>query len=569
MPRVKMPDGQVVDMPNQLTPELATRLKALQSSSVAAKPVDKPIEPPRGLLNRTADTLYGSGEAGLNLVTGAIAKPVSDVAGLAALGKELVAPTPGGGDPQGFVEDVRSRMTFEPRTPSGQAIAKYNPLALTGRGIDYIGGKVGQAAENVTAYSGLPPDVSSGIGRGVHEAFNQAPGILGAKFSSVREASLPSRQAAMDIVRGENLPKDTIRDLAQSRGIITPVEENNWVSRVLGATNINRIASESAADVGTRLIAKELGIPEGVAMTPDELASGRNAKGKVYDKVVEEGDKLKHTVEKPTAEGVVLSEEGIPLVPKSMKSEEVSGFKVDDQYKARMRELITPIAEKLESNPKTFSSLRESLGLLSENLDKDVIAPRIAVDAISQLRNDARAGINSEDNSIRANAKVSLGIADELESMIDRNLTQVGKSDLVTELQDARRHIAKSHQIEEVLMPDGKVDLRKLYNKSVGTGSTGAIKEMADYAGAFGRGVQRDPTPPNILSAGTIGKGLTLDSLSGAPINLGITGARWLAPYAAKKGWAQKKTPDYTVRPPIPQYVPAAINATTSSESNQ
>jgi len=35
MPQVTMPDGQVVDMPDQLTPELATRLKALQASQQA------------------------------------------------------------------------------------------------------------------------------------------------------------------------------------------------------------------------------------------------------------------------------------------------------------------------------------------------------------------------------------------------------------------------------------------------------------------------------------------------------------------------------------------------------
>jgi hypothetical protein len=38
MPQVKMPDGQIVDMPDQLTPELATRLKALQSAQQPTQP---------------------------------------------------------------------------------------------------------------------------------------------------------------------------------------------------------------------------------------------------------------------------------------------------------------------------------------------------------------------------------------------------------------------------------------------------------------------------------------------------------------------------------------------------
>jgi len=39
MPRVTMPDGAVVDMPDELTPELATRLKALRDSGSAPAPV--------------------------------------------------------------------------------------------------------------------------------------------------------------------------------------------------------------------------------------------------------------------------------------------------------------------------------------------------------------------------------------------------------------------------------------------------------------------------------------------------------------------------------------------------
>ena len=84
MPRVTMPDGAVVDMPETLTPELATRLKALRDGGTAPKgvdaiptgaptgavvpPSDRPVRPPAPPVDMRNDplgraqALHGMGE---------------------------------------------------------------------------------------------------------------------------------------------------------------------------------------------------------------------------------------------------------------------------------------------------------------------------------------------------------------------------------------------------------------------------------------------------------------------------------------------------------------------------
>jgi len=130
----------------------------------------------RDVLNWVTAPVVAPVETALSMGTGMIAKPISDVAGLSALAKEIISPTPGGGDPEGFKQDVQRSLTYEPRTAAGQALTKYNPLALLGRGIDYAG----SGAQQLIA----PPGSGAGrqmLGAGVHEAMNQAPGFLGIK----------------------------------------------------------------------------------------------------------------------------------------------------------------------------------------------------------------------------------------------------------------------------------------------------------------------------------------------------------------------------------------------------
>ena len=75
MPQVKMPDGAVVEMPDTLTPELATRLKALRDSQAPAKPP----EPARRATNSEILGGLASGTASnvVDIARGAAAGAIS------------------------------------------------------------------------------------------------------------------------------------------------------------------------------------------------------------------------------------------------------------------------------------------------------------------------------------------------------------------------------------------------------------------------------------------------------------------------------------------------------------
>src|SRR5580658_6817919 len=72
------------------------------------------------------DPFSAAAQAGLAMASGAVAKPVSDVAGLAALGLEMTPWGPGG-DPMAFKKAVQKRLTLEPTTEGGALLAGANP----------------------------------------------------------------------------------------------------------------------------------------------------------------------------------------------------------------------------------------------------------------------------------------------------------------------------------------------------------------------------------------------------------------------------------------------------------
>ena len=74
---------------------------------------------------RPANELAGSVvEPVLGMATGMAAKPISEIAGMAAIGSELVSPK--GGDPEAFKRDVAEALTYKPRTQLGSS--NLNPI---------------------------------------------------------------------------------------------------------------------------------------------------------------------------------------------------------------------------------------------------------------------------------------------------------------------------------------------------------------------------------------------------------------------------------------------------------
>lgn len=131
------------------------------------------------------DNMLGlpTGEAILNMASGAVAKPLSDIAGLATI--PLHAAGIVNTDPEQVQSAVRGGLTYEPRTEGGKYAAENNALALLGKGINWLGDKAANA---------IAPPQSSGpaqtaLGQGVGEAIRQVPMFAGAAASPVTNAA--------------------------------------------------------------------------------------------------------------------------------------------------------------------------------------------------------------------------------------------------------------------------------------------------------------------------------------------------------------------------------------------
>src|ERR1700730_5123727 len=120
MPLVTMPDGTQVQMPENPDPALLARLQAFRSSTTPKEPsiADHALGMLRavGDLNNPLSTVEGLG----HLVSGAIAAPVSGLAGLGAAGARAFGANV---DPAHVVDKVQQGITYQPRTDQGKRIA--------------------------------------------------------------------------------------------------------------------------------------------------------------------------------------------------------------------------------------------------------------------------------------------------------------------------------------------------------------------------------------------------------------------------------------------------------------
>ena len=110
----------------------------------------------------------------LNQATGMVAKPIGEIAGVAAAVKDYVTGNKDG-DPTGFKNYVQDKLTYEPKTEVGAS--EYNPLNAIPRAI-------GSAVDAVRpAESQNPFSVRGGFRNAVREAIPQAISILGMKYA--------------------------------------------------------------------------------------------------------------------------------------------------------------------------------------------------------------------------------------------------------------------------------------------------------------------------------------------------------------------------------------------------
>lgn len=218
-------DGKVTNnstAKGQFNPATAKLFNPATAKLVTAE-TPKPEVPAAGDLNPQ----LGAAQGALAMGSGMLAKPISDIFGLAATLKDIVSGTDG--DPQGFKKMIQDAMTYEPPSKTGKAVAEYNPIALVGKGVNAVAGGV----KNLVAPEKTSGPIQSAIGNMVEEAVNQAPSFVGSKAGSITESVAGSaKNLARDTMQSAlKPPLKSLEDGTAGKAIDTLLNEGVNVTR--------------------------------------------------------------------------------------------------------------------------------------------------------------------------------------------------------------------------------------------------------------------------------------------------------------------------------------------------
>lgn len=138
----------------------------------------------------------------LHIASSALAKPASEVAGMAAAGYNLL--TGQKNDVQGFQRDVQNALTYEPRTAAGDIVTKspLNPVNIAGKVVHGISSGVGDASKWLADKTPLSSQ-SDNIKKVVDELTAQGIGIGTVKFApQIAEGARVAADVVAKPVRG-------------------------------------------------------------------------------------------------------------------------------------------------------------------------------------------------------------------------------------------------------------------------------------------------------------------------------------------------------------------------------
>jgi hypothetical protein len=479
-------------------------------------------------LVRPANELAGAVvEPAAQMAIGFIAKPVSEIAGLAATGYEAATGGETAQNIPGFKQQIAESLTYQPRTQLGQAVSE-NILAP-------IGGAIESGAEAVTKPLSMGNEIAAA---GLKEAALQGIGFVGVKGApKVGEKIKSANQIKLDAIKEQkriDSEINRIRDDGKSLGLVAPAETST--KRALSNLGqANKFLSLKNRKVATNALADEVGLKKG-AISDTDISNRIGELSSSY------GD-----VEKALGKGVPI--------------------KLD--FKRDVYNMLNPMKEKFAQDPQAFASLSAPIKLLEQQVApitdatgkmvKQEISPSIVMAKIKQLRNDAREyAKNPTGDPVKTEmASTSYELANLYENLMENVLTKSGKTALLEKFRDSRKKLAQIHVLESARMDDGLIDPVRLSSvigkyKADQKYATGKIKTVAEFANTFKDVMnpirEKDlPTGSRWEFVGAIGA----VPAAAATGNLGYLtmaapmAARAIAPTLAERGLLQGSAPSY------------------------
>lgn len=421
----------------------------------------------RGVTDALAKAAEGDGALdGLKDLAQGAASFASQIASpvLASLARTNPVSGPGLTRDESF-GDTAERFVYRPQDRGAQGIAEVPAAVLKPVGdVFQAGGKaVGSGARAVGAPEALARDLEESV-----------PAIAGvAMLRAPAKASVPGKA-----------PR-TPTEVARAAGYkLLPSEAGGKIGSVAetlaGSPQLSKSVSKANAAQPTKLALKELGLPEGTALTPETFAKLKESHNAAYQAV----------------------------------SEQLGNITPDAGFQATLSKLGG--AEGVTKNLR-IAKLRDQYGKL-----KDVPAAQV-VQEVRTLRESAQNNLKTPFGTANRVQRRQLGkaqqeLADALDGLIERRARAAGKPELAKSYRESRTALAKINTVERAT-EGGQVSgqaLAKAQRK--GAPLSGGLKLAADVARKFPQSAGKPAKVTGLESAVDLATG----GLRGAVLRPGV-----------------------------------------------
>lgn len=428
----------------------------------------EPVQPKRSMSQRIARWMLQSPAAPYEAVKQAVGGVLSGYAGMGAgvanmMGAKI--------DPAETVQRVQE--SFSPKTEPGQTLTaglNYPMQQLAdyaqGRGdraLEATGNPWAATAANLSI-QGIPELLSRGLGGVAERSMARAEDVaaLARRQNSARDAGLTRARDAGYVIPPEMANRDTLSGVIESGP---------------GKVKIQQKASLANQETTNKLVRADLGMPEGVAITPERLNDIRAQEYEKYKALIAH-DYGTAEVSKPA--GFRSEWETIPTT-----STRKLGIVSTQEFQNAIGQAFSRYDRLAKEYPNTFKS-SEIEGLRSDFLKKEQPIDTM-LDGIKELRADATKNLQNKETPGKARAGfVQIDIANAMENLIEQNLERTGKPELITEFRKARQMIAKTYDVEKALnWTTGDVSAQRLAMLSSKRPLSGGLSRAADFAKQF------------------------------------------------------------------------------------
>lgn len=339
--------------------------------------------------------------------------------------------------------DKNSITSTQPNRPDDTA-SRY--LATAGSVIPGVltgGGGVGATAKGIA--TAIPPAMAGQAVAEAHPFKSDWANTLASVGAQIGTGLLMPRP-------GELKPENDIRNKAVTEGqeagyvfppaTTNPSAGNRTIETIAGKISVQQHASLHNQEVTNALAREEIGLPQGGAISEDEISAAKNAAAPGYDNIRQAG-----TITPPP------------------------DFQKNLQASLAKNTGASRLSGRLGNS--------ELEGIVSDLKGQSSFDASDAIDAIAMLRDKASSAYRAGDSNIGAAYR---GVSKTIEDAIDQSLSSQGgqSADLLNQYRNSRQMFAKINTIEEA--------------RDANTGNVVAPK----LAAAYGRGA---PLSGNLLTA--------------------------------------------------------------------